>query len=217
MSEYWNRWFAKGGHIWGDMPSRTVLLAHGLFQKETVRRILIPGSGYGRHAAFFAARGYEVTGVEISDEAAQLAEEAHGEFRTVCGSILDVSFDEGSFDGIHCFNVLHLFRESDRRELVARCLNWLKPGGLAFFVVFSDEEATFGMGEQTEKNTFETKPGRPVHYFSEQDLRDHFAELDIIDAGLLEDPEDHGEKGSHVHILRYISAKSMKKGTGYLF
>jgi hypothetical protein len=75
-----------------------------------------------------------------------------------------------------------------------------------FFVVFSDRDPSFGKGQEVEKNTFESRPGRPVHYFTEDDLRDLFREFKILESGIFEDPEDHGE-GPHTHELLYILAR----------
>jgi hypothetical protein len=74
-------------------------------------------------------------------------------------------------------------------------------------VVFSDEERSFGKGRQVEENTYESKQWRPVHYFTELDLKTHFKEFSVIETGTLEDTEDHGESGHHSHILRYIFAQ----------
>ena len=35
-------------------------------------------------------------------------------------------------------------------------------------------------------------------------LLEHFTNLEIVEAGLAEDFENHGEEGPHTHILRYI-------------
>ena len=75
-----------------------------------------------------------------------------------------------------------------------------------FFTVFSDEEPSFGQGKEVERNTYESRPGRPTHYFSEDDLREHFRDFKIIEMGTIQDPEDHGGQ-PHTHILRYVLAR----------
>lgn len=79
-------------------------------------------------------------------------------------------------------------------------------GGLLYFTVFSEKESSFGEGQEVEKNTYESRPGRPAHYFTEEDLNNHFTGLQVIEAGLMEEPEDHGGK-PHTHSLRYIFVK----------
>jgi chemotaxis methyl-accepting protein methylase len=92
-------------------------------------------------------------------------------------SVLDMSFDTNVYDAIYCFNVLHLFRENDRYVFIQQCDNKLNKGGLMFFTVFSEKESSFGEGREVERNTFESRPGRPAHYFTEADLKAHFVKL----------------------------------------
>lgn len=206
MSEYWDQRYGAEGRIWGDRPSKTAEHALKLFRKYKVKTILVPGSGYGRNSRLFATRGCKVTGVEISSRAVEMAREFDPLTRTMQASVLDMSSLAEKFDAIYCFNVLHLFREDERKLFLRQCADRLKEKGIMYFTVFSEREESYGKGQETEKNTFESKPGRPVHYFSEGDLREHFGNMEIIETGIVEDPEDHGG-GPHTHILRYICAK----------
>ena len=79
--------------------------------------------------------------------------------------------------------------------------------GLMYFTVFSEKEASYGKGKKVEKDTYESKPGRSTHYFTDFDLRQHFQDMYITETGITEDPEDHGE-GPHTHILRFICVKA---------
>jgi SAM-dependent methyltransferase len=210
MGDYWDRRYAGEGKIWGDTPSVTALYACEFFRTEGVRCVLIPGIGYGRNARIFVEAGMSVEGVEISGEAVNiLKNDLPG---AICrqGSVLDTPFG-GPYDAIYCFNVLHLFKSKDRLALVNKCRDALADGGLAFFTVFSELEPSFGKGRETEPGTFESKPGRPVHYFTGAGLRDLFNGFDILEQGLVEDPEDHGDEGPHTHILRYILARKPGK------
>jgi SAM-dependent methyltransferase len=204
MNTFWEERFLDEGRIWGDTPSRSVPYAIRLFKKAGVRKVLIPGSGYGRNAGEFARAGFEVTGIEISDAALALARQSAPNVRYLRGSVLDMPFDNSMYDGIYCFNVLHLFRKDDRAVFLQRCREQLKEGGVMFFVVFSDKESSCGTGKMVEENTFESKPGREVHYYSNEDLVSEFRGLGILKTGMIEDPEEHGKEGRHTHLLRYI-------------
>ena len=94
-----------------------------------------------------------------------------------------------------------------RRLLLDKCRKVLKPGGVAFLAVFSEQEKSFGKGLEVEPNTFESKPGRPVHYYTEQDLREEMRRFAILECGLATDRENHGEEGEHTHVVRYIAVK----------
>lgn len=206
MNSYWQERYLRSGRIWGNEPSPTAALALELFQRHGVQRVLVPGAGYGRNAGFLARAGFTVTSVEISPEAVRLAEQNNPGIKYLRGSFLEVPLEPGAFDAVYCYNVLHLFRQADRQRFLQRCRDCLRDGGLAFMAVFSDTEASFGRGARLEENTFESKPGRPVHYFTEADLDGHFRGFEILARGLVEDPENHGDQGPHVHRLRYVAA-----------
>ena len=206
MKEYWNSRYEDEGRVWGESPSKTAERAREVFQQHDVRTILLPGSGYGRNSKLFSCSKFEVTGVDVSDIACGLADEHDPATVFFEASVLDMSFLAGVFDAVYCFNVLHLFREADRKRFLEQCAEKLKSSGLMFYSVFSEEEPSFGTGGEIEPYTFESKPGRPVHYFTDSDLRDHFDDHEVLESGVMEDPEDHGE-GPHTHVLRYILAR----------
>lgn len=206
MRSYWDQRFSREGRIWGDESSPTAVMAARLFRDHGVQTVLTPGSGYGRNSRLFSTSGFTVVGVEVSAVAVELARQFDRQTTHHVGSVLDLSFDDTPYDAIYCFNTLHLFYGNERRRLVSQCACKLRPGGLAFFTAFSDSDASYGRGTEVESNTFESRPGRPAHYFTEEDLLDHFRAFEVLETGVVEEPEDHGE-GPHVHKLRYILAR----------
>jgi SAM-dependent methyltransferase len=206
MNEYWENRFRTEGKVWGDTPSRTAVHALDIFQKNKVSKILVPGAGYGRNTKLFSTAGFAVTGVEISARACEIAGEFDKLTKFYQASVLDMSCLTEKFDAVYCFNTLHLFLEKDRKVLVRQCTERLKNDGIMYFTAFSEKEESYGKGREVEKNTYESKSGRPAHYFSDADLRGHFTGTEILETGIAEDPEDHGE-GPHTHILRYIYAR----------
>ena len=213
MKSYWNKRFGAEGKIWGDSPSRTTYSALEIFRRNNVRKILVPGSGYGRNTRLFSTSGYEVTGIEISSIACQLAGEFDPLSRVFHASVQDMSFDTESYDAIYCFNVLHLFTAEQRNSFIQKCLEKTRDNGIMYFTVFSEKEPTYGKGQEIEKNTYESKPGRPTHYFTDEDLKAHFKETEVLETGIIEDSENHGEEGPHTHILRYICLRKAVKGS----
>ena len=124
-------------------------------------------------------------------------------------------FNNDIYDAIYCYNTLHLFLKNDRFDFLKKCYSQLKNEGFVFFTVFSEKEKSFAKGMKIEENTFESKLGRPTHYFSQKDLLEHFKNYFknyfIIETGIIEDQENHGEIGPHTHILRYIFARKIEK------
>lgn len=207
METFWEERYRAEGKIWGDAPSPTALHAIRLFRKAGFRRVLVPGSGYGRNAMAFERAGFDVTGVEYSETAVRIARAACPSIRYCHGSVLDPLPADVPYDGIYCFNVLHLFRAGDRDRFLHNCLDVTRTGGGMFFVVFSEKDNSFGRGRETEKDTFESRPGREVHYFTRDGLLSAFAGMDIQKEGLVGEEEDHGEEGRHTHLLRYVCAR----------
>ncbi len=204
--KFWEKRFNEEGKVWGELPSKSAYQALELFRKYSINSILVPGSGYGRNTRLFSSSGFDVTSIEISGTACNLAKQFDPASKVYEGSVLDMSFIPGTFDAIYCFNVLHLFCENDRKLFIKECLGKLGEPGFVFFTVFSEEEPSFGQGRQVESNTCESRPGRPTHYFTEDDLRAHFRDFEVVETGSIQEPEDHGGQ-PHTHILRYVFAK----------
>jgi 2-polyprenyl-3-methyl-5-hydroxy-6-metoxy-1,4-benzoquinol methylase len=209
MNEYWDKRYQAEGKIWGETPSRTAEYALGLFTRDEVKKLLVPGSGYGRNTRLFSTAGMKVTGVEISEKACKIARTFDPDTRRYNDSVLDMSYLAGNYDAIYCFNVMHLFRDYDRQLFIRQCVSRIKKQGVMFFAVFSENEPSYGQGKRIEKDTFESKPGRFVHYFNEDDLKAHFKKMEILETGIMEDPEDHGG-APHTHLLRYIYVRKIK-------
>jgi SAM-dependent methyltransferase len=100
MKIYWDKRFQDEGYVWGDSPSQTAEHALAVFRQHRVKKILVPGSGYGRNTKLFSASGFDVTGVEISEVACQLAREYDPRTTHYNGSVLDMSFDNSKYDAI---------------------------------------------------------------------------------------------------------------------
>jgi SAM-dependent methyltransferase len=204
---FWEKRFQNEGKVWGDQPSKTTVHAVEVFQKHRIRKVLIPGSGYGRNSRVFSEAGFEVTGIEISETACHMAMAFDPLTKVYSGSILDMPFNNIEYDAIYCFNVLHLFYERERKLFLEKCRHQLRHGGLAFFTVFSEKEPTYRKAREVETDTFESRPGRPTHYFTDANIREHFKKFEVIETDIVEDLENHSNEDPHTHILRYILAR----------
>lgn len=208
--EFWEERFQKEGKIWGESPSPSADIAAKFFMENSAVKVLVPGCGYGRNSEKLALEGFRVFGMDISKTAIEMAkkssEEKNLRIRYFLGSVLEMPFEEDEFDGIFCFNVLHLFSKQERMRMMLEINSVLKPMGIAAFVVFSEQDFSYGKGEEVEKNTFESRKGRIAHYFTKEDLEEYFQGYEILENKVIEEAEDHDE-GPHVHELRLIAAK----------
>lgn len=200
MTDYWNERF-KAGKVWGSKPSGTANIASDYFTQKGKKSVLVVGSGYGRNANFFYEHGFDVEGIEYAKDAIAIAQQDNPAITYYEGSIFDIPCGDKRYSAIYCYNVIHLFMQHEREELLTICGNLLEQEGILFMTAFSDEDSDYGMGRMTEKNTFEKKAGKPVHYYAYDEFRDAFSGYSIIKAGEYKEPV-----GDKVCQLRYVIA-----------
>ena len=201
---FWNAQFSRYSHVWGETPSKSAEIALALFRRHGINKILVPGSGYGRNSKLFSTSGFDVTGIEISEEACTLAHAYDPATKLHNGSFLEDDFGQGPFEAIYCFNVLQLFLKPDRTRFVRKSARLLSPKGLMFFTGISDEDASFGDGAEVEEHTFAVQPDKILHYFTVDDLKRHFEEFEVLEVGDLEDQVSHSLYGLKCYQIRYI-------------
>ncbi len=191
MKDFWNNRFKEEGKIWGEEPSSITTVANGLFKEKKVKNLLIPGCSYGRNADFFAADGYQVSGMDISRQGLRLAIN-NPAIKYLMNSILEAPLAGEPYDGVFCHRLLDLFAAADRKQCLAKAAAQIKDKGYLFFSVLANKDPGFGQGEPSEENTFVKENGCQVHYFSEEDLINHFVDVfSIIDLGFFNDNSGH--------------------------
>ena len=85
--------------------------------------------GSGEAAAPWLDAGFQVTGLDVSPLALELAEKRHPGMQRVEGLAEDPPLDNGSFDAIQLSVALHEFPRPAREQVLQSCLRILKPGG----------------------------------------------------------------------------------------
>ncbi len=128
--------------VWSKLePSQFLVDNAGLLPPGG--RALDVAMGTGRNAVYLASLGFEVTGMEISDEACEMALEAAGaagvRIEAVCVDLESWEAPAEAFDVVVNFNYL-------QRGLCPRLAAALKPGGVLVFETFTREQRQFGWG-----------------------------------------------------------------------
>ncbi|MBA9087893.1 SAM-dependent methyltransferase [Fontibacillus solani] len=208
LSTYWNDRFSNEGMIWGEAPSKTAYHALELFQnsKHTIRTVLVPGSGYGRNTKALSSF-FRVDGIELSTDAISMAIKWDPKSQFIQGSVLEQLAGDKKYDAIYCYDVLHLFLQEDRQRLIHNCIQQLNEEGLMYFTCFSDEDRNNGVGGKLEEGTFEYVEGKYAHFFTEEDLIEHFEGLQVIETGTTCETLTYNDNRSKEYILRYIVVK----------
>lgn len=113
MTEFWEEAFKEKQEMWGFEPAKSAILTKDFFIENKVKKVLIPGIGYGRNAQVFRDNGMTVTGIEISQTAIDLGQKHFGNDLTIYhGSVTEMPFDNNLYDGIFCYGLIYLLSTS---------------------------------------------------------------------------------------------------------
>lgn len=129
------------GEHYGADYDRTIARAakaadHWFGRRDELRRlkpeggaVLDLGCASGGFLSTMQGPGWKLCGIEMSEEAAQVARTRCGA-EVFVGDILDAPFAPASFDAITCFNVFeHVYEPG---AVLAKVSEWLRPGGVFF-------------------------------------------------------------------------------------
>lgn len=128
--EEYRRMFEAEERQWWYAGMRSIALAildSGLTPSPTGRRFLDAGCGTGNNLLHLRERGQAV-GIDLSEDAIRFCR-TRG-VAAVRGSVLQLPFGSGRFDGVTSFDVIYHLWVKDDRAAVAEMARVLKPGGL---------------------------------------------------------------------------------------
>ncbi len=188
MIEYWDSRFKEEGAMWKFEPSDSAIIALDLFKSNGINKILIPGFGYGRNAKLFYDNGVNVTGIEISKSAIDLAKSNGLDCLIHHGSVVLMPFDSEQYNGIFCYALLHLLNKTERRNFLKSCFNQLKSGGLMIFTVVSKQANMFGNGKLLSKDRFQIMKGLNVFFYDSESIKKEFADVGLLEFKDIDEP-----------------------------
>jgi len=188
MTDYWESRFRAEGAMWKYEPSDSAIIALDLFRTNNVKKILIPGIGYGRNARLFCDNGIKVTGIEISKSAIDLAKINGLSCKIHHGSVTSMPFDHKKYDGIFCYALIHLLNKSERTTFLKSCFSQLNNNGLMIFVVASKQTSMYGSGRFLSKDRFEVSKGLKVFFYDSESVLKEFSDFGITNFKDIEEP-----------------------------
>ena len=143
---YWDEAY-KGTPPWDvghPQPAFQALIKGGEIKPG---RALDIGCGRGENAIMLAMSGFEVTGIDLIEEAISDAKakaiERHVKVSFVAGDVLQMDrlFMEGEFDIVIDSGLFHVMTDEERPIFVRQVHRVLKAGGKYFMLCFSDKES----------------------------------------------------------------------------
>jgi SAM-dependent methyltransferase len=134
------------------------------------------GCGIGHYAVYLAQRGFEVTGIDISPTAINLAQEKAKKERVTCkfivGDVLgNLEEVKDTYDFAYDWSLLHHVYPEKRSIYVDNVNKILNSGGHYLSVCFSEKDLLFGGSGKYR----ETPLGTVLYFSSEEELKDLFS------------------------------------------
>ncbi|MFJ5764396.1 class I SAM-dependent methyltransferase [Lysinibacillus sp. NPDC093210] len=209
MTEFWESSFIEKQTMWGFEPTDSAIVVKDFFLERNVKDILIPGIGYGRNAKVFTDNGIDVTGIEISQTAIDLARQNGIDINIFHGSVTDMPFDNKLYDGIFCYALIHLLNKHEREKFIQDCYNQLKPNGYMIFTTVSQNAPMFGKGKQLDKDYFEVMEGVNMFFYDADSIKQEFEQYGLVAFSEIDEPSKHAENKPPIKFIMIKCEKEL--------
>jgi SAM-dependent methyltransferase len=164
-------------------------MAKNIFAENNIKDILIPGIGYGRNAKLFADSGMQVTGIELSKTAIELARtRGKLDIPIYHGSVAAMPFDNRLYEGIFSYALIHLLNRAERKKFIGDCFRQLKPGGYMIFSTISKRDSLYGKGRLIGRDRFENIKGAALFFYDSISIKREFGRYGLIDSLAIDEP-----------------------------
>ena len=203
----WNELFKEEQYRWEEPHDLVVVFAAEL-KRRGARRVLDLGCGAGRHVVYLARAGFDVCGTDVSPRGLDYTrawldkEGLHADLQL--SDMTVIPYPDGHFDAMVSTYVIHHNTLDNIRRCVGEMQRTLAAGGRALLTVQSKNGWRHGRGKQVEPGTYIPASGAdagvPHHFFSDQDLRELFAQFTVVELFPLEWDEIRGRRHyRHAH------------------
>jgi SAM-dependent methyltransferase len=199
--EFWESSFIEKQTMWGYEPTDSAILTKDFFLEKNIKEILIPGIGYGRNAKVFIDNGINVTGIEISKTAIELARQNGLNIPIFHGSVTDMPFDNKHYDGIFSFALLHLLNKHERDKFIKACYDQLKPNGYMIFTTVSKKAPMYGKGKQLDNDYYEIMDGVKMFFYDTDTIKQDFGNYGLIELSEIDEPNKEMKNKPPINFL----------------
>ena len=138
-------------------------------EKITPCKVIELGCGAGNYLIYLSTKGFDPTGIDISETAIDIARKSAAKKDAKCNFISadvlgDMSEMHGKYDFAYDWHLLHHIFPEDREKYINNVYRLLKPDGQYLSVCFSEDSPEFGGKGKYRKTPLDT-----VLYFSSED------------------------------------------------
>lgn len=201
----------KNDAFWNNAAPEMYFLAED-WAKKCFKNILDVGCGYGRNSVFLAAKGFNMSGFDLSQRSVETTKENGKKYgfnfdNFVVADMLKFPYEDNQFDALIAMNVISHTDKEGFNQILHEIKRVLKLGGEAYFTLGSKESFWFTNPEciYVDENTrirVEDGPenGIPHFYIDDDDCKTLFKEFKIIKIKEVRELTEYGTFSPHYHI-----------------
>ena len=212
---------------WSMVTDRTLWLTpceESYFYVEKWRRegrksVLDMGCGLGRHSLLFAKNGFDVTAMDISDEALTFlktkAKKQGLPVECINANMESMPSPDNSFDCIFAMHAAGHVDTEGMNRIMDEATRVLKPGGAIFITLCSKETWTFaesGLPKVDANTVIKTdgpEQGVPHFFVDKADIEKLFSGFELITIRHIDECYSDGHWWNRKHY--FIEARSLKQ------
>jgi SAM-dependent methyltransferase len=181
MSHHWNTQHLKYAQTeWINKSSLFAQYAIGFF--PSTGTIIDIGCGQGQDSRFFGQHGYDVTGIDFSEEGIRIAKEKT-DLPNVHFMVADISeplsFEDESFDVVYSHLAIHYFTKEKTKLIFQELNRILKKDGILALFVNSIHDPQYETGTKIEDDYFAIGDIEK-RYFSKESLQEYIEGFKIL-------------------------------------
>jgi SAM-dependent methyltransferase len=219
MTNRWDKvykdYHAKRFSVWNEIATPFFTDKIQFLKEAGIKKILDAGCGDGRNLNEFAKAGFDVTGIDYSAKACELASRVLMQYpktKVICQDILDLQTKD-QFDTILCdYVMVHL---KDAEKAIENFFMALKPNGYLIIEFLSTNDPSFGKGKKLGKNSFINRDIWHTFY-SLDEVKELLSAFRILEIQNIkhDDPDhvkDYPRSKPHQHDSIYVFCQKIQK------
>jgi len=206
--------YGKPGAVWTSSEPPVELVELVESGKIKPCKVLDIGCGEGFYSIYLASKGFDVTGIDLSENAIvyakQNAKDAGVDVNFIVMDVSDLSDIDEKFDFVFEWALLHLVMPEDREKYVEDVGNLLNKNGKYLSICFNERDSKFGGGKGLRMIPEGARAivGGKMYFSSIEELKDLFGPyFNVIESKVI---RKEGVGG--VNVLNYFFME--KNGNG---
>ncbi len=165
-------------------------------------KVIELGCGAGNYLIYLFAKGFDPTGIDVSETAIDIATKSAAKKGVKCNFVTtdvlgDISEIHGRYDFAYDWHLLHHIFPEDREAYINNICKLLKPHGQYLSLCFSEDSPAFGGKGKYRKTPFNTV----LYFSSEEEIRSLLNPAFVIDE--LKTVDIESKVGSHKAIYAF--------------